>query len=110
MAIQSHYHFDEITREITFHQDSYTYQFEKKVLAECGVNIDNIKTVEQYDVLLFEYRETFSRAAKEAWKNTMATTLEQKYHKSQALGELDKAARLRKILFKKKALHLKVIK
>lgn len=110
MVGQSHYHFDEVTRKITFHKDAYHYQFEKKIFAECGVDIDTIKTVDEYDVLLYEYRETFNIAVKTHWQNTVTTTLEEKYRKSLMLGDIDEAKRLRQILLKKKALHLKVIK
>ena len=110
MAIQSHYHFDEKTREITFHKDNGHYQFEKKIFAECGVVIDEIKTVDEYDVLLFEYREALNVAVQAQWQNMVTTTIEDKYRKCMVLGDIKEAQRLRQILLKKKALKLKVIK
>ena len=105
-----HYEFDEVTRIITFIKDHYAYQEEKRVFARHGVDIDQIKTVDEYDLFKLEYRYDFLEIFEQKWQKVQPKTLEEKYRKSLMLNDLKEFKRLKKIIEKKKALNIKVVK
>lgn len=105
-----HYEFDEVTRIITFIKDHHAYQKEKRIFAMHDVDIDQIKTVDEYDLFKFEYRYDFLEIFEQKWRKVQAKTLEEKYRKSLMLNDLKEFKRLKKIIVKKRALNIKIVK
>lgn len=110
LAQDHHYDFDDVTREITFKKEHPAYQAEKKVFARHGVDIDEIKTVNEYDLFKLEYRHDFIEMFEQKWRKVKPKTVEEKYQKSLMLNDLKEFQRLKKIIKKKRSLNLKVIK
>ena len=105
-----HFKYDEVTRVITFVKDDTVYKDEKIVFASQGIDIDQIQTIDEYDRLRMQYRYALMARFEEKWHKVKPKTLEEKYTKSLMLNDIDEVKRLKKIIHKKNALHLNVIK
>ena len=110
MIIKSHYIYDEVTRKITFDKTSALYKFEKKILTECGVDLDAIQTVDEYDRIRQEYLVAYNHEIVSHWQEVTPKTLEEKYRRALMLGDLNEVKRLQPIVRKMKQLNLKIIK
>lgn len=105
-----HFKYDEITRFITFVKDDSIYKDEKIVFASQGIDIDLIHTIDEYDRLRMQYRYALMARFEQKWQAVKPKTLEEKYTKSLMLNDIEGVKRLKQIINKKKALHIKVIK
>ena len=105
-----HYKYDEITRIITFDKNHSTYKNEKIFFALLDIDIDEIETVNEYDKLRLEYRHELMANFELKWQKVVPKTLEEKYRKSLMLSDIEGVKRLKQIINKKNALHIKVIK
>lgn len=105
-----HYNFDEKTGAITFDTEHRFYKFEQEVLSSKGVDINAIKTFEEY----FDYKTAYRyeiRAAFHAYiKSKKSKTIENKLTRSLILGEDDEVERLDKLIDKLRDANLTVIK
>ena len=110
MVIKSHYEFDEVTRIIVFDKNAILYQFEKKILAEHGVDIDAIQTVDEYDRIRQEYHTAFNEAVVSHWQHVTPNTIEEKYRQALMIGNLDNVKRLQPIVLKMKRLNIRIVK
>ena len=110
MISKSHYAFDEVTRIIVFDKNAVLYQFEKKVLEECGVDIDSIQTVDEYDRIRLEYHAAFNEAVVSHWQHVTPNTIEEKYRQALMIGNLNEIKRLQPIIIKMKRLNIRVVK
>ena len=104
-----HYSFDKKTRIITFKQDNPVYLDEKKTFAENGVDIDKIKTVNEYDQLRMEYRDILLEAFQQKWRKVKPKNIEQKYEKALSLFDIDEVSRLKKVIEQKRRLNIKAV-
>lgn len=105
-----HYTFNEITRKITFIKEERLYKIEKKVFASHGVDIDKIRTVNQYDSIRMLYSQEVLAVMAEKWVNFKPRTLEEKQRKYLMTNDLEGFRRLSKLIEKKNAIQLKIIK
>ena len=105
-----HYKYDEVTRIITFVKSDTVYKDEKLVFASQRIDIDQIQTIDEYNRLRMQYRYALMARFEEKWHKVKPKTLEEKYTKSLMLNDIDEVKRLKKIIIKKNALHLNVIK
>lgn len=105
-----HYTFDEITRQITFIKEERFYKIEKKIYASHGVDIDKVKTVDEYDLLRLQYTHEINAVITEKWRKFTPTTLEEKQLKYLMTDDIEGCRRIRELIEKKNAVKLKVIK
>ena len=105
-----HYIVDEQTGRITFDTQHRYYKLESKVFSSNGVNIDTIKTIEEYFEHTKAFRYEIQAAFHEYIRNKKAGSLENKLTKSLILGDTDEVKRLDHLINKINKAHLKVIK
>lgn len=105
-----HYIVDEQTGRITFDTQHRYYKLESKVFSSNGVNIDAIKTIDEY----FEHTKAFHHEIRAAFheyiRNKKPGTLENKLTRSLILGDKEEVARLDLLINKINKANLKVIK
>lgn len=105
-----HYTLNEETGEITFDKTHRFYELERKAFALHGVDINDVTQVEHYDDLSHAFRQDISELFTEYVRNKRPTTLEGKHFRSRHLGDVKEADRLSKIIDKKHALKITVVK
>ena len=105
-----HYTYEEATGAISFNKDDSVYLDEKAAFAQCGVDLDQIKTINEYDKLRMVYRDILLEAFQQKWRKVKPKNIEEKYEKALLLFDLDEASRLKTIIQQKRKLNLKVVK
>ena len=93
-----HYSYNEKTGEITFNIKHRHYKMEKKILARYGVDIDTIKTVEEYLDCIIQYRHEIHEEFTNIWIEKKPKDLEQKFAKSLILHDFEESERLQRII------------
>ena len=105
-----HYQHDEQTGLITFNREHRYYQIERTVFASKGVDIDRIKTFEQYFDFIIAFRYEVRVAFHRYIENKKPKTIESKFTQSVIPGDKKEIKRLEPIIDKMKQLHIKVNK
>lgn len=105
-----HYTYDEVTRKITFVKEEHTYKIEKHVFGSHGVDIDEIQTIEEYERIRMQHTHEVMAIITEQWRRFKPRTLEEKRRKCLMINDTEGFKRLRKLIDKKNAIKLKIIK
>ena len=105
-----HYTYEEATGAISFNKDDSVYHDEKAAFAQYGIDIDQIKTINEYDKLRMEYRYILLEAFQQKWRKVKPKNIEQKYEKALSLFNIDEVERLKPVIHQKRKLNLKVVK
>lgn len=105
-----HYHHDEKTGLITFNREHSYYHLERTVFTSKGVDINRIKTFEQYYDFKIAFRYEIRVAFHKYIQNKNPKTLESKLTQSLILGNDNDFKRLETLLHRMKKSNLEIIK
>ena len=98
MEQNPHYMHDEQTGLIRFNRQHRHYKLERTVFAAKGINIDNIKTFDQYWDYKMAYRYEVRVAFHKYIQNKNPKTIQSKFTQSAILGETKEAKRLESLI------------
>lgn len=110
MSELSHYTVDETTHCITFNKQTRLYKIEKAVFASHSVDIDAIKTIDEYTFFNSEYQYDITAARKEYWQNRQPQTEEERTLKESMLESLELRLHLQRQRNKKAHPYLRLVK
>ena len=105
-----HYEFDEQSGLISLNTQHRFYKLERNVFLLKNIDIDSIKTFEEYCDYTTIFRYEIQAAFHEYIKNKKPKTIENKLTRSLILGENDEVERLDKLIDKIRGANLTVIK
>ena len=106
----THYTFCEKSLAISFDTKHPQYILEKNVFATQGVNIDEIKTINEYDKYKMQFIGQIMAVIEDKWRTKKPKTLRDKLTKSIVFLDIANMKKYAKLLKKKTRLNLKIIK